>query len=506
MTDILAQHWVGRTLAGYRILLECERGHSSVVFVGQDLLTHAPVAIKVIPPGPYADAVAAVAPTLSALDHPHIARLLTSGQVEQHFYLVYEFVPFRPPSHASPTFDATNLFSKHLAEYVQEQPTLLPLSLVIDMLQQLLDALIYAHGFRAPGTDIPYGSVRPEQVLVQLTPAGRPHLRFISFGLPQPPHRRAPADAYLSSEQLQGRPATQVSDIYALGALAYLLAIGIAPPAPLVPPSHIRSDASPAWDAFIQRALAFAPENRFHDFEDMRRALLDLRESLRSPSLLARMKTALFVNVVTGLIVVAALIAAVAYYYKTRGTSTVPPQTDIEVVSDNTSSPPLPPPPTQGEEDRVIIVDDSPTSARPTAAAAQPALDLSGSVALAGATLTTAPSPSATAPPTNLPSPKPAPQPASQPQLPTAASLAPQPPSPPPSPTPTPHPVVRSYTVKQGDTLFSIARAHQIPLHHLLAYNHLTTASVIKVGQTLLIVPPAAAPIPPQQPVSYTHL
>lgn len=495
MTDVNAHEWVGRSLAGFRILLEYDRGRASVVFVGQDLQTHAPVAVKVIPPGPYADAAEALAPSLQALDHPHIARLRSFGRHQQHLYLVYEFVAFRTPTPAGATFDATTLFSKHLADYVQEQATLQPLPLVITLLQQLLDALVYAHGFRAAGADIPYGGLHPQHVLVHLDSSGAVSLRLIGLGLPRALGRRPPADAYLSPEQLAGQQPSHASDIYALGAITYLLTIGIAPPAPLVLPSHIRSDATPAWDAFIQRALAYAAHERFADYEDMRRALLALRDSLRTPSLLTRlmpMKTALFVNVIVGLLVVVAVVAGLMYYHQRRGTPATSPRTDIEIVTDTGEKEPLVPPPVNPAEDRVVIVDEP--STEPTGSQ----LDLSGSVAIAGVTpatpVTTSPTPPEVAPTQPAPA---APPVTAPPPVPSSAPPASTPPATPASP-----PVVRSYTVKHGDTLYSIARAHNIPLAHLLAYNNLTTASVIKVGQTLLLVPSAAAAPPPEQPAA----
>lgn len=492
MNDIRAHEWVGRILAGHRILLELDRGRSSVVFVGQDLQSHAPVAIKIIPPGKYADAAEAAAPALMSLVHPHITRLITFGRLDHHLYLVYEFAAFQQPLHTSLSFDAATLFSKHLAEYVQEQPALLALTDVIDLLQQLLDALIYAHGLRAAGTDIAFGSIHPHHILVQLDATGRAHLRITGLGLPRHAGRRAAADAYLSPEELQGQPPSQASDIYALGAIAYLLIIGIAPPAPLVDPSHIRADAAPAWDAFIRRVLAFAPAERFTDFEDMRRALLALRATLRSPSLFSPMKTALFVNVIVGLLVVAALIVGFVYYRNTHPPTPAPPRSDVEIVSDTEPLPDLPLPPVQANTDSVIIVDDEITTTAPPvhAAAPQTPLDLSGSVALAGATVTsTPPTPPA---PTNI-----------APIRPTSPiPPAPQPAATTPAPTPTAPPLLRSYTVKSGDTFFSIARAHNIPLQNLLAFNNLTTASVLKVGQTLLLVPSAATAPAPEQPAA----
>ena len=47
--------------------------------------------------------------------------------------------------------------------------------------------------------------------------------------------------------------------------------------------------------------------------------------------------------------------------------------------------------------------------------------------------------------------------------------------------------VPSAYTVKKGDTLFSIARASLIPLRDLLATNKLTDTSLIKPGDKLYL-------------------
>jgi len=519
MNDLRAHDWVGMAIAGYRILLELDRGRGSVVFVGEDVQSHAPAAIKIIPPGPYADAVETAAPALMALTHPHIARVIACGRHEDHLYLVSEFAAFKPPAHTGTAFDASALFSKHLVDYVQEQPALLAVPDVLDMLLQILDALEYAHGLRdAAQAQLAFGSVHPHHILVQLDAAGRAHLRVTGIGMPCRGGRRAAADAYLSPEELQGSPPTHASDVYALGAIAYLLLIGIAPPAPLADPSRVRPDVAPAWDAFVHRALAFDAAERFADYEDMRRALLALRASLRSPSLFTRMKTALFVNVIVGLLVVAAIVAGVFYYRKAHPPTPRPLRSDVEIVSETDPVPPVPLPGTVPDDDSVIVVDDEITTttppAPPAAAAAAP-LDLSGGVALAGVAATSAPAPAAVAAAAESAAPVAVvPQPAPVVPAPEPVAAAPAAtPAAPVVPTAVEASVVSSYTVKPGDTLYSVARAHNVPLPHLLSFNNLTTASVLRAGQTLLLVPgdsaapsaaapSAAAPAAPAAPAN----
>ncbi|WP_244885794.1 LysM peptidoglycan-binding domain-containing protein [Carnobacterium viridans] len=52
---------------------------------------------------------------------------------------------------------------------------------------------------------------------------------------------------------------------------------------------------------------------------------------------------------------------------------------------------------------------------------------------------------------------------------------------------PSPVPKTTNYTVKSGDTLYSIARKHGITVQQIVTTNKLTNANLIKVGQVLKI-------------------
>lgn len=74
-----------------------------------------------------------------------------------------------------------------------------------------------------------------------------------------------------------------------------------------------------------------------------------------------------------------------------------------------------------------------------------------------------------------------------------AAAPAPQPPVARPAPAGPPA-SAGSYTVKRGDTLFSIALEHGVDYRDLAAANGLDDPSKLRVGQVLRIGPPAAKP------------
>lgn len=57
-----------------------------------------------------------------------------------------------------------------------------------------------------------------------------------------------------------------------------------------------------------------------------------------------------------------------------------------------------------------------------------------------------------------------------------------------------------TYTVRQGDTLFSIAKTHNVPLRDLAAWNNIDDRYSISVGQQLRLTPPDGVAVTPVKP------
>jgi hypothetical protein len=146
---------------------------------------------------------------------------------------------------------------------------------VAAVLRELLDALGYAHQL-----GVVHGGIKPANVLFD--PDGR--AKLADFGIANcaaeldMPHPAAAA--YLAPEQLRGEPASPRSDLYSLAAVACELLTGSSPFAadahganalergpPHLPP------AAGSWQGWIDKALATAPEQRFHNARDMAEAL-----------------------------------------------------------------------------------------------------------------------------------------------------------------------------------------------------------------------------------------
>ena len=149
---------------------------------------------------------------------------------------------------------------------------------VAALLREILDALGYAHR-----RGIVHGGVKPANVLFD----ERGHARLADFGIARCAaelgHPHPAAAGYLSPEQARGSPPGQRSDLYSVGVLAYELLTGVLPfqgedavataiahveqPIPRLPPM------AGAWQAWIDKALAKLPAQRFQSAEEMADAL-----------------------------------------------------------------------------------------------------------------------------------------------------------------------------------------------------------------------------------------
>jgi serine/threonine protein kinase len=89
--------------------------------------------------------------------------------------------------------------------------------------------------------------------------------------------------AYMSPEQIEGRPATSASDIYALGLVVYEIVTGQRPfqgdtpmvaamkrlSTPPTPPRDLVPEVSPLWEAVILRCLEREPAKRFAEAQEV---------------------------------------------------------------------------------------------------------------------------------------------------------------------------------------------------------------------------------------------
>src|SRR5437588_2584025 len=157
---------------------------------------------------------------------------------------------------------------------------------------QIAEALVYAHGHGVIHRD-----VKPSNVL--FAPSG--HVKVTDFGIAKVAERSLGTEPgvilgtpnYLSPEQIEGHPADARSDIYALGAVLYMMVTSQPPfvadtPAEVaamhlnrrpVRPSAVNPDVAPALEAVLSRALARDPVERYATAQALEDALFGIVEA-----------------------------------------------------------------------------------------------------------------------------------------------------------------------------------------------------------------------------------
>jgi serine/threonine protein kinase len=209
--------------------------------------------------------------------HPLIVKLLDHGEtVAGQPFLVLEW-----------------LNGRNLKHMLMQDGPIVP-ERAIGIFSATLDAVDEVHE-----RGIVHGDLKPENLMVVKTRRGRDNVRLLDFGISSP--RREPdADVdevygtpgYLAPELYRSKAPSVASDLYAAGVVLYELLTSRSPflgetraqlwkeqveqPLPLVSPWLIGADAS--LDAFVQRALAVAPSERFESARQMKR---EVRRALR---------------------------------------------------------------------------------------------------------------------------------------------------------------------------------------------------------------------------------
>jgi eukaryotic-like serine/threonine-protein kinase len=270
MLALVRQAFVG----AYEVEREIGRGGNARIFLARDKNGH-PVALKILHPellvSVAADRFLREIRLASRLDHPHIARLLDSGEKEWLVYYVMSFVE-----------------GLTLRERLDASPRL-PISETLRIAGDLLDALDHAHGH-----GIIHRDVKPANVV--LSADGAVLLDFgiaravIASGTDQLTRSgiAVGTSTYMSPEQI-----TAVSDIdhrcdlYSVGCVlfeclagqppffhrneAVVLQFHLTQPAPDV--RTLRSDTPAELASGIAKALAKAPQDRWRSAAAMRDAL-----------------------------------------------------------------------------------------------------------------------------------------------------------------------------------------------------------------------------------------
>ena len=211
----------------------------------------------------------AEAVTMASLDHPNIAAVWDYDEADGVPFFVMEYY-------------CLNLGMMMGESYLAEAPTRrLPLDKAVAYTVQTLDALARMHH-----AGIVHRDVKPFNLM--LTNSDR--VKVIDFGLsrlrgetgPDAPRGLkvgspyyAPPEQEASPDSVDGR-----ADCYAVGVMLYRMLTGVLPNdeanlenGTMLPASRYNEDLDATWDAFFNRSVARAVEDRFSGAAPMRQAL-----------------------------------------------------------------------------------------------------------------------------------------------------------------------------------------------------------------------------------------
>lgn len=269
LTTPLPDPLVGAQVGNFRLIRKLGDGGMATVYLAEHPVIGSQVAVKLLHPALandpsvvrrfYVEARAA-----HQVAHPNIVQVLDLGMAPGiGLYLVMEYVK-----------------GKTLAQHLHGEPV--PMEFAEAVLAQVCAALGSAHA-----RGVVHRDLKPDNILV-LEGTASPSVKVADFGIAKLRDELGTGATragdlvgtplYMAPEQVQGQAVDARTDVYALGLVAYELAVGRRPfdggPGTVMtaqlkeaprPPRELRPELPAWWESAILRALAKAPEQRFPD-------------------------------------------------------------------------------------------------------------------------------------------------------------------------------------------------------------------------------------------------
>jgi serine/threonine protein kinase len=221
------------------------------------------------------------------LNHPNIARIYDFGQIDDVYYIAFEFV-------AGPTL-------QQLARQCNACVGPIPTAVVLAIAAQICDALDHAHNLNdehGRALHIVHRDVSPPNLIV----ASDGLVKLIDFGLAKAKHTSVQTQAgvvkgklsYIAPEYLRGK-LDHRCDLWAVGVVVHELLAGKrlfdadndlatldrVRDMPVRPPSKSNPDVPPDLDDIVMTALQRDPDRRWQSAVAMRNALVGVAAQLQ---------------------------------------------------------------------------------------------------------------------------------------------------------------------------------------------------------------------------------
>jgi tRNA A-37 threonylcarbamoyl transferase component Bud32 len=269
---------LGSTLGKYQVVEEIGRGGMADVYLAYQPSRERHVAIKVLPPEYARDKIFVQrflqeARTAGSLEHPNIVPVYEADEQGGLYYIVMPF-----------------LEGDTLKESLEREGAL-PLPRVCRIVDQLADALDYAHS-----QGVVHRDIKPSNIFI----GEKDHVTLADFGIAVAAEatRLTRTGAligtpeYMSPEQAKGEEMDWRTDIYSLGIVVYEMLAGRAPFQASTPYAVLHAhiyEAPPSLSALkpglpidmgraIQEALSKDPADRYQHARELARALVGVEQ------------------------------------------------------------------------------------------------------------------------------------------------------------------------------------------------------------------------------------